>query len=155
MVKSTDVAVESNKSTFDDSALASITNMDQALAALGSVTDIEDWNDYGTGFDILDNKDRIVGVPFVILEWRFTESKQYGQTFVSAVCVDEKDNKFIVNDGSTGIYSQLRMVTDKRLSEKRAYPQTGLVCRKGLRKSEYTVENEDGKNIEAATYYLA
>lgn len=158
MVESTDVAVESNKSTFDDAQLSSIKDMDSALAALGSVTEVEDWADYGSGFDILENKDNLIGVPFVILEWRFTKSKQFDATFVSCVVVDEKNNKHIVNDGSTGICRQLEGVTKMRIERDKAYPQTGLVVRNGLRRSDYkTIVEVDGKQkeIEAATYYLA
>lgn len=155
-----DIAVEANKSTFDDAQLATMVTMSEALAALGAVTTAEDWADYGTGFDLLDNKDRLVGVPFVIVEWRFTKSQQYAQTFVSAMIVDEKDNRFILNDGSTGICAQLRSVTDRRIARGDAFPQAGLIVRKGLRRSNYKVAGTDkdtGEEVmlEASTFYLA
>lgn len=153
--ESKEIAKEANKHLFTDADLAGVTDMDTALAMLGSVTDIEDFADYGSGFDILENKDNLIGVPFVVLEWRFTDSQKYSQTFASMVVVDEKNNKYIVNDGSTGICAQLQMVTQQRIDQGKAYPQAALICRKGLRRSDYTVEDSQGKELEASTYYLA
>lgn len=155
MATGKDIAVEANKSVFNDADLSSIKSMDDALKALGSVTEIEDYNDYGSGFDVIEDKDLLKGVPFVIIEWRFSHSKQFDQEFVSALVMDENDRKSVVNDGSTGIYAQLRAVTDKRIKDNRPYPQAGLICRSGLRRSDYEVEDDKGKTIAATTYYIA
>lgn len=149
-----DIVRESNKSTFDDDQLKSITTMDEALAALGSVTDVADWADFGTGFNVLKNKDNLVGVPFVVLEWRFNHSKEFDQEYVAAVVMDEKNNKHILVDGSTGVCAQLRTVTDAKIADGLPYPQAGLIVRNGLTRSDYTKE-VDGKEIAASTYYLA
>lgn len=151
---------------LSDDDLRTVQTLSDAFGMLG-VT-VEDYSEsYGSGFTVLDSdeKIRLVGVPFGILEWRFNMGDQ-GE-FVSCVVMTEEGAKYVINDGSTGIYEQLRKVTDSRV-ERGAdeYQSThGLLVKRGLRKSDYDTD-ETGKPLakdadrklakgRGTTYYLA
>ena len=73
-----------------------------------------------------------------------------GGEFVSIYVVDAQGGKWIINDASTGIYSQCRKYADKGI--------TSLIVRNGLVRSDYEkTVNVDGKDtvINATTYYLS
>ena len=111
-------------------------------------------SELGDGFEVLDNKDRVVDVPFVLISWSFSTKGKFGE-FVSARLVTEGNGKYVINDGGTGIYAQLREFTDTHGGR-----DGGLFVRKGLRKSEYSVDLPDPKTGEivptpAVTYYLS
>lgn len=156
-----DVSAEANKSILSDADLRSIKSAADVQALFDRVgAEAESFADYGSGFTILTSKDRLVGVRFVILEWRFTPSAKYGSDFASMAVVTESGEKWIVNDGSTGICSQLRAITDERIVNGRPNPQMALRVDGGLRKSTYSQEYTDEKTgelktREAATFYLA
>ena len=153
---SSELAVRDRR--IDDEDLASITSIEDAVRILDSYdAPIEDFSDYGTGFEILENKDQLVDKPILILEWRFNPSKEFGGEFVSAVVMTRKGEKFIINDGGTGIARQLRAVTNRRVAKGHPTPTKGLTVEKGLRKSTYTTViniNGEDKEIEGTTYYL-
>lgn len=149
-----DTRAEANGYVIEESDLRNIKSLDDALALMDSFDGAEDFSDYGSGFEVIDNKDVLIGVPFLAMEWRFTRSKQYGGEFVSILTITKDGVKGIVNDGSTGICAQMRRVTDERIAAGRRNPQTGLVVSRGLRRSDYTTE-VNGNSIEASTYYLA
>lgn len=97
---------------------------------------------------ILEDKDKLIGVPFVILSWTLNEGGKFGG-FVTLYVLTENNERYIVNDGSTGIRDQLMRYTD----------ETGidsmLVCRHGLRVSVYDKELPNGVTIsDAKTYYI-
>lgn len=146
---STDVAVR----RLGEDELRAIRSFDDARALAhavdGDVVDIAD-SPLSTGFAVLatDAKARLVGVPFIILDWRFANGDN-GE-FVSLVVVTKSNEKLIVNDGSTGIRDQM-----KRLG---ATPRA-IGVRHGLRVSEYDYEDMDKSTGEitikrAKTYYL-
>lgn len=62
----------------------------------------------GDGFTVLptDKKGTLIGVPMVLLKWEWHLGDN--GPFVSVHLVTADGGKFIVNDGSTGIYSQLQ-----------------------------------------------
>lgn len=103
----------------------------------------------GDGFALTDNKDQFIGAEMIFLKWIFSEGDfidaQTGEKrgFVSARVVT-RAGKFVINDGGSGIYEQLRMFTQDREGQ-----QGGLVARKGLRRSDYV--NEYGN---ATTFYI-
>ena len=142
---------ESMPALFDDDALGNITSFDDAMNALAVAP--EDVNEYGNGFDIVEDKRTLIGVPFVVLQWRFSEG-DYG-VFVSAAIVTEDGRKLILNDGSTGIREFLETVTRKRVASGHQYPRAGLTARKGLRVSDYEFIGDDGKAKPASTFYFA
>jgi len=159
-----DKAIEKPISRIGDDELHEIKSFQDAFDLLGADFAPEDYSEaYGTGFIVLSDKSRLEGVSFVIVEWRFSDGK-YGEEseFASLVVVTEPGEKFIVNDGSTGIKDQLKKVTQMRV-ERGASPEQahrGLLVRGGLNKSEYEYESTNAKTgktemLPATTYYLA
>lgn len=135
-----------NASLYSDTELRGISSFEEAkrLASdkFGSVDDASEV--MGTGFTVLNgkDKDRLVKVPFVILSMDFNTGDQ--GPYVSFLCVTATDQKFVVNDGGTGIYRQL----DEWMV--RTGKGGGLFVN-GLRKSEYD-HPEHGRST---TYYLS
>jgi hypothetical protein len=133
---------------------------DRDLAALNNITDLDALlkgagievrkasEVMGNGFAVLDTgeKHQLIGVPFVALRWAFRSGDQ--GNFVSIELMTVKGEKYIVNDGSTGIYKQLRQYTDT------TGLQAGLACEKGLRVSEYEKTRDDGTSYAAKTFYI-
>ena len=146
---------------FNDESLAGITSFDDALSLLSESGVVpESMDDYGTGFKVLDNKDRLIGVPFVILSWRFNDGDYEtapGEkgVFVSCEVVTKHGEKYIINDGGSGICRQLNMVSAQRQERNHPHPQNGLLVDGGLTKSEYEYTDEKGKTSPATTYYLS
>lgn len=123
------VTVGTTSLTDDD--LRGVTSFEDAMALAsqlhGTVADFA--AEYGTGFTLLTDKSQLEGTHLVLLQWRINDGDFGG--FVSVVGVTAGGLKFIINDGSTGIYKQLYeiSVTTQRSG--------GLEVRKGLRRSEY------------------
>lgn len=119
--------------------------------------EIVDLSEVLESYDILnkESKERLVGRPIFLMDWRFNDSKEIVKDgkpaeFVSVLVMDvATGEKFILNDGSTGIYQQLLAIT-KRLGRR-----GGITCRNGLRKSEYTHYFDNGDTVNAVTYYLS
>lgn len=139
---------------------------------------IETWEDYfnlldskeiptyfaekvlGDGFAILstEQKDQLIGLPIAFMEWRFNKGDM-GEFVSARVLVRVGDGpgdikKVIINDGSTGIYRQLKQYTDQYGTN------TSLIAKNGLKRSDYTFEVEDKANPgqmlqrPASTYYI-
>lgn len=149
---SADLAVRAMLSTED---YASIKSFEDAVAL---VTDkfggeVVSSTELGDGFALLNksDKDRLIGVQFIILSAVFSEGDYKREdgttgTFVSLRIVTKDGGKFIVNDGGSGIHDQIKMLHSQ-------HPDTvgkPIACFKGLRKSEYD-HPEHGKSV---TYYL-
>lgn len=95
---------------------------------------------------ILEDKGKLVGVPLIVLAWTFNEGDM--GTFTSMLILTQNDRRFIVNDGSTGICSQLQALTART-------GQTGmLACPRGFTVSEYDKELPNGKVTRAKTFYI-
>lgn len=123
---------------YSDTALKNIESFEDAanLAAetygLANAADI-----LGDGFNLVKGdpaKRRLVGQPMVVMEWKFYPG-DFGAEFVAMRVVTMGDQgaavKSIVTDGSTGIYQQLREMTD-------AYGRKGgMIVHSGLRESSY------------------
>jgi hypothetical protein len=160
-VTNTDIAVIDNvKSALTDDALHDITDFDSAMRVFADAGVIaESISDYGTGFTVVE-KDRLVGVPFIIAEWRFNSGSYKDENgdsrqFVSAACVTKSGDKWVINDGGTGIAEQLATVTRRRLAKGHATPQNGLLVPAGLTVSHYEREDEKGIMQPAKTFYLS
>ena len=138
------------------SMLASISDFASALAVLDDAgIGYESISDYGDGFAVV-SKDKLVDRKFIIVEWRFNDSdKVMGKQFVSAACVTETGEKVIINDGGTGVCSQLAEVSRIREESNSPSPFAGLLVPGGLVKSDYTYTDAKGNETEATTYYLS
>lgn len=160
----TDVAaVLNDPTTFDDRDLRAIEDWNSVLTLFQDrEIAAEEIGIYGTGFKVLSRaeKDRLCGVPFMLLEWRFNkgdyrreDENGNAQTalFVSAMLVTKAGEKYIINDGGTGVCQQLVRVTDERRATGHPRPQVGLFVPDGLTRSDYTGPNGD----PATTYYLS
>jgi hypothetical protein len=139
----------------DEDSLSSIKSLDDAfkvLAANGVVpTEIKE---LGTGFEILKEKDQLVGRAILVMGMMFNASDKFqqGGEFVSVYVVDDKGGKWIVNDASTGIYAQCKKYAAKGI--------TSLIIHNGLTRSDYVTEVPNVKTgelekINATTYYLS
>lgn len=122
-------------------------SFDQVLGTLTQSGEVVPGGDFGTGFAVLgkEDKGRLVGVPFLLLDWHFSDG-DYGQ-MVSLRLITKAGERYVVNDGSTGIRDQMLEIAAKT--------DKAIFFRKGLRVSNY--EYTDPKTQEkkpASTYYL-
>lgn len=142
---------------FDDTALAEIKSWTELSNAFdNAAVPVEDISNYGNGFKVLDNLDKLIGMQFVVIQWRIVAG-DHGE-FVSAYVMTERDEKFIVNNSSlkSGFAAQLMAVTASRLRRgiDPNSAQAGLLCRDGVRKSTYTYTDAMGDSHPATTYYI-
>lgn len=165
-----DVVAVGSAVRFDEETLRNLTNFEDALRLaqeeFGNVD--EAGKVLGDGFALLkdDGKARLVGVPVLLLNWDFYDG-DFGSRFVAVRLVthnpDGSINKYIVNDGSTGIADTLARYTE------RTGRNGGLFVRNGFRPSEYQYceicgtavdagadddHKRAGKHRRATTYYL-
>jgi hypothetical protein len=131
-------ALASLQNFADDADLRGIGSYEDALALAeeinGNVIDIAE--ELGSGFALLDDKNKLVGEEFVLIQWRFS-SGDYGM-FVSAGLVTKTGKKYIINDGSSGIRD---MLLEFSQSTKRF---GGMKVPRGLRESTYATCFECG-----------
>ena len=126
-------------SSFDDAlALMRETYGDSAIALASEVL--------GDGFALTDNKDQLCGVGLAFISWLKSDG-DFGD-FLAARVVTEDGRKFVITDGSTGIYQQLMTFAQERGR------MGGLVAKNGLRRSDYTYTDSEGKERPAVTYYI-
>lgn len=126
--------------------------MEEFFASEGGILTFE-----GSAYSVLD-KDKLIGVPFMIADVRFWHSDKYDREAVSVMLltkttIEDKDH-FVINDGSTGIYEQVKQMVQS--SGRKA----GIMCPNGLRVSEYDTVvhdefgNEPDKTIKSRTFYV-
>lgn len=135
--------VKYSEQSFDDADLAQVKSFADATALVGEeATNIADV--LGTGFSILpsSDKDKLIGVPFIVLEYKQHEGSK--GTYASLLVVTRDDEKYVINDGGTGIPRQLDSLTSKQI------PVVGLYVPKGIKKSVY----DHPEHGESVTYYL-
>jgi hypothetical protein len=148
----------SNK--LSDQELNSITSINEAATLLGvsSIDELE-WND--SPWQLLDDKNALLGKKFLAVAWKFHESKEYlGNEYVSvyALTLDtiNGETRFVFNDGSSGVYKQLRDLTDARITAGHKNPNAGALIKNGLKLSEYDRYDEKGVIIgKGKTFYLS
>lgn len=134
---------------FTDDMLREIESFDdiKTVAGIaGSITSIGEV--LGTGFSVLDDKMRLVGIQFIVVKFSVHKSEKNGGEFSTLHVVTDTKEKWIVNDGSTGIHEQMKELKEKM----------GAVCPllvpRGLRVSEYDYTDGKGNTSRAATFYL-
>ena len=110
----------------------------------------------GSGFELLNTaeKDKLIDVPFVIMDWRFNDGDMgtFVTLTVAAKNPDGSMRKVIVNDGSTGVCQQVETLANRGI-------KAPVMVKNGLVRSDYKVlqPGKDGEEIEvpATTYYLS
>lgn len=136
----------------DTAGLRAISSFEDAARYLADAgVDVVNAADFGDGFDILPTKEktRLVGQPFIILEYSFHPSKEFGGDFVAIRLVTKAGEKLILTDGSTGIREQLKTIAGESNTTQ------GLFIPRGLRASDYEyADPQTGEMRQARTYYL-
>lgn len=160
MTKSTDIV----PAFLTDDMLATIVDFNSAMDVFKSAgVAVDQVSDYGHGFSLIKTAEKhtLIGQPMVLVQWSFNSSdKHYDEhgeplPFVSIYIVTKDRRKVIINDGSTGIYRQLRTVSDARIAKNHPMPNGGLVVPQGLTCATYPYTDENGKTSEATTFYLS
>src|SRR3982751_5025752 len=137
---------------FTDDDYRGMQTWEDVVRALGDDLDFAD-EELGDGFSVLgtDNKAQLIGIPLIFIEWRFVDGDMGEFVLARVAATFGKDNTrfLILTDGSTGIMGQLKAFTSRRGRS------AGLVAKRGLRRSDYTVFDEKlGKDIPATTFYI-
>lgn len=149
------VVSEPQDNQFSDAQLRSVTSFDEAVAlatqTFGDVLDATE--EIGSGFTRLENKDRLIDVPFIILSFSMSEGDFRGddgqlQYFTSLRVVTKSNDKYWFTDGGSGIYRQLEDLAV------RSGRTGGILVEHGLRKSEYTWTDNKGNDQPGITHYL-
>lgn len=127
--------IADNSVEITDDMLRGITSFEDALAmAEATFGDVLSFSDeMGNGFRILQDKNLLIGKRAVFYNWRFSEG-DFG-VFVSAAVVTTDNQKWILNDGGTGIYADLMEYSA------RTGRFGGMIAPNGLRVSEYATCN--------------
>jgi len=140
------------KSGFSAVELAEISSFDDVARLAGGVENVVNVADVaGDGFAVLKDKAKLIGVPFVIVSAAEYESSEVkGKTFTSLHVLTRTGEKYIVNDGSTGIHQTVQQM---RASNEGNVPLPMYVPN-GLRRSQYEYTDDKGQVKNATTYYL-
>jgi hypothetical protein len=134
---------------------------DELLATLENDGELVDVSDLGDGYKLVQGiagKKKLVGVPFIIIDHVKNVSTKVPGSFFSTMHIRTvMGDLLIVNDGSSGIHSQLEGYRAQGVTK-------GIVCKHGLRVSEdYEVKDENdqpilnpqsNKPILGTTFYL-
>jgi hypothetical protein len=118
-----------------------IDNLNDARAALGVVVNISEL--LGDGSEFIKNKDTLVTVPFLILDWNFIVDEDSKREYVNVLIMGADGRKGRFNDGGTGVYAQLKQIQEE-------CGKVGVEVKGGLRKSTYNNEHGAG-----TTFYLS
>lgn len=102
-------------------------------------------------FELVD-KSKLVEVPFVILDFRFSDGLGATGQKVSVEVMTKTGEKLVFNDGSTGVFTQIAD-HEEDWKDQIANGRPILISN-GLRVSEYTYKAPDGSEKPAKTYYL-
>jgi hypothetical protein len=161
---------ENLSQTFTQEELANVDTFADAMALatqeFGGVVNAHEDKNLGTGFRLTDEEDkfRLIGVPLLLLDWRFNPG-DFGDEYISIHAVQQNEDgsasKLVLNDGGTGICRDLREYTEK------TGRKGGLFVRRGLRVSEYPTiadggpdngkpapKDYTGKTGKGKTFYL-
>lgn len=121
---------------YSDDDLREIETFDDLVASLNAAgLELIDTDDYlGSGSTVLVKQERmrLVGVPFVVMQWNFTESKDHaGAWFVYVEVMTVKDGvRYAFTDGSKfGIRDQLATITMRTKRFNGAQAKRGLAHR--------------------------
>jgi hypothetical protein len=132
--KSESTEIDIKQARFDDDEMRAVQSIDDAArmvaAEFGTDAIATIAEEMGSGSEILEDKSKLIGTKFFLMEWRFNMGDN--GPFVSAAAITDKGDKYIINDGSAGMFSQLNQYTV------RTGKTFGLLVPKGLRVSTFT-----------------
>lgn len=94
-------------------------------------------------------KDELCGVPLLITQWKTGKDETYGTPWVVVLGITKDNKSFVITDGSQGIAKQLFAM------EASTGRRSGILCKNGLNRSDYTYKDGKGNEIPASTYYLS
>lgn len=147
-------------SGVDEATINRIDSFQAAFAAF-SATDLkqEDMLYQASPYPLLEDKNTLVGVPFIITQVKWGESKKFvrnGESarFVILYIVTEGDELWTVTDGSTGIADQVQTLVADRQSRGVIPADQGIYVKNGLTRSDYDYTDEKGNVSPATTFYL-
>lgn len=151
---STEIIKQNGFTTEELRGIASLADVN-ALFAEHNIKVVSAAEEIGDGFQLVatEDKGQFEGREMIILSWAFGEGdvkKADGSKSEFAamrfVCQEQNGavGKYVITDGGTGIYKQLREYTD------RTGNTGGLHVKKGLRASRYANEFTD----DGVTFYL-
>lgn len=133
-------------------------SFDQVIAHFDNTTGVVEIGDVaGDGYSITRDKDLLVNVPFILIDWKEITDPSTLRDYATIRVMTSDGRKYRFSDGSTGIYKQLREIRD------RMNLTVGIAVPKGLTKSEFFVSEEtkeivpadfEGPKFKAATFYL-
>ncbi len=103
---------------------------------------------FGDGSTMIENKKTLIGMEFIVLDWRFVVDSATNREYVNVLIMNRTGDKGRFNDGSTGIAEQCRQY------EEAFGRRGGIHCQRGLRVSEYNYTNEKGEVSLARTFYF-
>ena len=153
-------AVSKTVKVLSEETLNSLSSVDDAIKALG-VSSVDDLAWDASPYSLLEDKSKLIGKKFLAVQWKFRESAEYvGSEYVSVYIITsdpiDGHTHFVINDGSTGVCSQLRQLTDKRENDGHVSPFGGALVRGGLHLSEYDRTDAAGVVLgKGKTYYLS
>lgn len=147
---------------IDDETAARFESIDDAVAFFNSNSSVVSITDVaGDGYSLLKDKATLENIPFLIIDWNGVVDPDTQRDYASIRLITADGRKYRVNDGSTGIYSQLKTIRD------RTKLIGGIKVPKGLFKSEYFVDDKTkrpippdkidsfkGAKSKAVTWYL-
>lgn len=134
---------------------------DAFAAAQGTNISQSDMLYEASSYPLLEDKMKLIGVPFIITQAKFSESKKFkgsdgiGNSFVILYIVTDADEKFTITDGSTGIAAQVSAEILRRNTEGIVPANQMIFVKNGLTVSEYEYTDDKGNVSDARTFYLA
>lgn len=150
---------------FSNAELNALDTSEDGLRAL-----IESWGldtsdlIIGDVYRFVEDKDELIDVPFMIVQWKFGVSEGYGSRYVQARGVITGTNEKIgLFDSGVGIAQQLWELSEDRLKKNREAgkylkpPYNGAIAPKGLTRSDYPAKTQADGTVRPAgtTYYIA
>jgi hypothetical protein len=124
---------------FSDDKLRAMDNFEDVLAAFAAegiqLLDASDW--VGAGSDLID-KERLLGVPFLLIQWKFLQSQDYeGSSFVVCHILTRHNERLMFMDGSKGGIRDDLIEASKNTNQFHA-----MIVKNGLRKSDYGIAKD-------------
>lgn len=137
------------RGTTDKVGPAPELTFDEMLAQLDAAGELETATDFGNGYHLVrgkENKAKFVDVPFIIEDYRINPDWKFGEgvslmirTGVPVAFEGRPYERFIVNDGSTGIAQQIVDRHAAKGYKGNRMQGPAILCKRGLTKSEYDV----------------